>query len=49
MTREMEIEEWIVDNLAMNNDEYYIEHKQVTNFFRIKEKPTLKVTIEKWC
>ena len=38
MTREMEIEEWIVDNLAMNNSEYYIEHKQVTNFFRIKEE-----------
>ena len=28
MTTEMEIQDWSVDNLAINNDEYYIEHKQ---------------------
>ena len=27
MTDKMEIEDWLVDNLAGNNDEYYIEHK----------------------
>ena len=39
MTSEMEIEDWLVDNLAINNDEYYIEHKQGTNVFRIRKKP----------
>ena len=38
-TSEMEIEDWLVDNLALNNDEYYIEHKQGTNVFRIRKKP----------
>ena len=38
-TSEMEIEDWLVDNLAINNDEYYIEHKQGTNVFRIRKKP----------
>ena len=39
MTDEMEIENWLVDNLAVNNDEYYIEHKQGTNVFRIRKQP----------
>ena len=39
MTDEMEIEDWVVDNLAVSNDEYYIEHKQGTNVFRIREEP----------
>ena len=39
MTSEMEIEDWLVDNLAINNDEYYIEHKQDTNIFRIRKEP----------
>ena len=37
MTDEMEIEDWLVDNLAVNNDEYYIEHKQATNVLRIRK------------
>ena len=28
MTSELEIEDWLVNNLALNNDEYYIEHKR---------------------
>ena len=40
MTDEMEIEDWLVDNLAVNNDEYYIEHKQGTNVFTIKKEPS---------
>ena len=39
MTSEMEIEDWLVDNLAINNDEYYTEHKQGTNVFRIRKEP----------
>ena len=39
MTSEMEVEDWLVDNLAINNDEYYIEHKQGTNVFRIRKEP----------
>ena len=39
MTDEMEIEDWLVDNLAVNNDEYYIELKQGTNVFRIRKEP----------
>ena len=39
MTSEMEIEDWLVDNLAINNGEYYIEHKQGTNVFRIRKEP----------
>ena len=39
MTGEMEIEDWLVDNLAINNDEYYIEHKQGANVFRIRKEP----------
>ena len=39
MTSEMEIEDWLVDNLTINNDEYYIEPKQGTNFFRIRKEP----------
>ena len=35
----MEIEDWLVDNLAVNNDEYYIEHNQGTNVFRIRKEP----------
>ena len=35
----MEIEDWLVDNLAVNNDEYYIEHKQGTDVFRIRKEP----------
>ena len=35
----MEIEDWLVDNLAINNDEYYIEHKQGTSVFRIRKEP----------
>ena len=32
-------EDWLVENLAVNNDEYYIEHKQGMNFFRIRKEP----------
>ena len=39
MTSEMEIEDCLVDNLAINNDEYFIEHKQGTNVFRIRKEP----------
>ena len=39
MTDEMEIEDWLVDNLAVNNDEYYTKHKQGTNVFRIRKEP----------
>ena len=39
MNSKMEIEDWLVDNLAINNDEYYIEHKQGTNVFRIRKEP----------
>ena len=39
MTDEMEIEDCLVDNLAVNNDEYYTEHKQGTNIFRIRKEP----------
>ena len=39
MTDEREIEDWLVDNLATNNDKYYIEHKQGTNVFRIRKEP----------
>ena len=28
-----------MDNLTINNDEYYIEHKQSTNVFRITKEP----------
>ena len=38
MTSEMKIEDWLVDNLAVNNDEYYIKHKQGTNVFRIRKE-----------
>ena len=38
MTSEMKIEDWLVDNLAINNDEYYTEHNQGTNFFRIRKE-----------
>ena len=34
----MEIEDWLMDDLAINNDEYYIEHKQGTNVFRIRKE-----------
>ena len=39
MTSEMKIEDWLVDNLAINNGDYYIEHKQNTNVFRIRKEP----------
>ena len=39
MTDGMEIDDWLVDNLAVNNGEYYIEHKQGTNVFRIRKEP----------
>ena len=39
MTDEMEIEDWLVDNFAVNNKEYYIVHKQDTNVFRIRKEP----------
>ena len=35
MTDEMKIEDWLVNNLAVNND----EHKQGTNVFRIRKEP----------
>ena len=35
----MEIEYWLVDNLTINNDKYYIEHKQGTNVCRIRKEP----------
>ena len=49
MTGEMEIEDWLVDNLAKNNDEYYTEHKQGTNVFRISIEPDCEAIIQKWC
>ena len=39
MTDEFEIENWLQDNLAINNDGYYIEHKRGTNVFRISKVP----------
>ena len=39
MTDEIEIEVWFVHNLAVNNDEYNIQHKQGTNVFRIRKEP----------
>ena len=39
MTIELEIEDWLVNNLALNNNEYYIEHKQGSNVFRIRKEP----------
>ena len=39
MTDEMETEDWLVNNLTVNNDEYYIEHKQGTNVFRLRKEP----------
>ena len=42
MTSEMEIEDWLVGNLAINNDEYYIEHKQGTNVFTIRKEPDIE-------
>ena len=39
MTSEMEIEDWLVENLALNKDECHIEHKQGTNVFRIRREP----------
>ena len=39
MMDEFEIEDWLEDNLAINNDDYYIEHKRGTNVFRIRKEP----------
>ena len=39
MTDEMEIEDWLEDNLSVNNGKYYIEHKQGTDVFRIRKEP----------
>ena len=39
MTSEIEIEDWLVENLALNKDECHIEHKQGTNVFRIRKEP----------
>ena len=39
ITDEIEIEDWLVDSLAVNNDKHYIEHKQGTNVFRIRKEP----------
>ena len=39
MSIELEIEDWLVNNLALNNNEYYIEHKQGSNVFRIRKEP----------
>ena len=39
MTSELEIEDWLVNNLTLNNGEYYIEHKQGSNVFEIRKEP----------
>ena len=39
MTSELEIEDWLVNNLTLNNGEYYIEHKQGSNVFGIRKEP----------
>ena len=39
MTCGSEIEDWFQNNFPINNDEYYIEHKQGTNVFTIKKEP----------
>ena len=39
MTSELEIDDWLVNNLALSNDEYYIEHKQGSNVLRIRKEP----------
>ena len=39
MTTESETEDWLQNNFPINNDEYYIEHKQRTNVFTIKKEP----------
>ena len=38
MTDEIEIKDWLVDNLAVNNDKYYTEDKQGTNVFTIRKE-----------
>ena len=39
MTDEFEVEDWLADNLAINNDKYYIKHRRGTNVFRIRKEP----------
>ena len=35
MTSEDEIFDWLVTNMAVDNDTYYIEHKDGSKMFRI--------------
>ena len=42
MTSEMEIDDWLVESLAINNDEYYIKPKQGTNVFTIRKEPDIE-------
>ena len=39
MTDKFEVEDWLADNLALNNDDYYIKHKCGSNVFRIRKEP----------
>ena len=38
MTTEDEIFDWLVTNMAVDNDIYYIEHKDGSNIFRIRKE-----------
>ena len=39
MTDEFEVEDWLADNLAINNGKYYIKQRRGTNVFRIRKEP----------
>ena len=40
MVSESEIIDWIMDNLPIDNDTYYIDHETGSNVFTVKEEPT---------
>ena len=41
MTSEDDIFDWIVTNMAADNDTYYIEHKGGSNVFKIRKEDGL--------
>ena len=42
MTDQMQVEDNLQNNLPISNDDYYINHKQGTNVFWIKNQPTIE-------
>ena len=42
MTDQMQVEDYLQNNLLINNDDYYIDYKQGTNIFWIKKQPTVE-------